>query len=447
MYFVGQSASSGTTLALAAMSVNGAIFNIIAAVTTPLCTGTTAVVSRILASSSPCKYQESTEVTQLGSVLVNGLFLAFSMGCLSAAILQLFGGIILSKGFGLQAESLKVAGRYLRIRASALPFALVTYVVIGFSLGMQNAVTPVRSLAISSLINIAGDFILVKGMGWGLEGAAWATGAATILAALITSRELVLNYFGLNSKESILATLQRMLRQLQPQHLQEFFSTSGLLFCGSFVNTLTYSSGARVSSFRRPGDGLIQVAAHQVVMQLWWFISYFSSSNSLAAQAILPKEVKAGQANAARARAATKMLLRIAGGVAIFCSACVALVLRQPSIFSADPLVQMAVRSVNKEAVVSMFIICITTALDGIFIGYDKLAQYIGASVLATCSAWGYYQLYAMPTGRGLRGAWEGILIFSVARLIFYLVSAGAWKFRTQKQQASLPKVIELSSK
>jgi hypothetical protein len=52
-----------------------------------------------------------------------------------------------------------------------------------------------------------------------------------------------------------------------------------------------------------------------------------------------------------------------------------------------------------------------------------------------------------MPTGRGLRGAWEGILIFSVARLIFYLVSAGAWKFRTQKQQASLPKVIELSSK
>ncbi|RYH12710.1 hypothetical protein EON65_37510, partial [archaeon] len=50
MYFVVRSPSTNPALALTAMSVNNAIFNIIAAATYPLCTGTTAMVSKCLAN-------------------------------------------------------------------------------------------------------------------------------------------------------------------------------------------------------------------------------------------------------------------------------------------------------------------------------------------------------------------------------------------------------------
>ena len=70
-----------------------------------------------------------------------------------------------------------------------------------------------------------------------------------------------------------------------------FFTASGPLLLGAMVNTLTYSAGARIASFtKNPLHGTLDIAAHQIVMQSWWFLSYLSSPFSLVAQAVIPKE-------------------------------------------------------------------------------------------------------------------------------------------------------------
>eukprot|EP01031_Cornospumella_fuschlensis_P039739 gene39739-48382_t len=105
MYFVGRSASN-SALALAAMSVNNAIFNIVAAATYPLCTGTTAMVSRCLAVSSPSATTSLQETeSKLTRILTNGLFLSFALGSVLALFLHLSGPLILEGGFGLSGHA------------------------------------------------------------------------------------------------------------------------------------------------------------------------------------------------------------------------------------------------------------------------------------------------------------------------------------------------------
>lgn len=77
--------------------------------------------------------------------------------------------------------------------------------------------------------------------------------------------------------------------------MKAFFSASTSLLAGSLINTLIYSSGSRIVSFAKPlgalGAGVeaavlptLHIAAHQIAMQTWWFLSFFSSPLSLVAQ-------------------------------------------------------------------------------------------------------------------------------------------------------------------
>lgn len=69
--------------------------------------------------------------------------------------------------------------------------------VIG-SLGMQDSMGPLKSLAIASAVNLAGDIFLCTVMGYGIAGAAWATMASQVCcdaAALVAILEKPLEIF------------------------------------------------------------------------------------------------------------------------------------------------------------------------------------------------------------------------------------------------------------
>lgn len=426
MYFVGGGGAGRSVEKLAALSVNGAIFNIIAAATSPLCTGTTALVARALASTtSVSRDQPSRQMHRLKKIFVNGMFLGLLNGTLIFSLLVLFGRTILINGFGLSAELLQTANNYLLIRGAALPFALATYVVIGFSLGIQTSLVPAVSIALSSITNILGDFLLCRYFKMELSGAAIATAMATIISTITAAAMLFRSFLMTNIPDF---TDDSKAISLDRKVLKQFFSTSVLLLLGTCANTLTYSFGSRIAAVAS-SHVTEHMAAHQVVMQLWWFLSYFSSPLSLAAQAILPKLTLTTATDPDRekeAKVTRNMFFVIAAGVASLCTLLVAGALKfTPTIFTSDAIVQTLLPSTFFPAVLSMFIICITTMLDGLFIGIDAIPSYIQASILSSSAAWLYYSFVSIPNKLGVVGAWRGLLVFSIVRMSIYLAK---WK-------------------
>ena len=91
-----------------------------------------------------------------------------------------------------------------------------------------------------------------------------------------------------------------------------------------------------------------------------------------------------------------------------------------PGIFTKNLCIQKIFQNVLIPSSVSLFIICLSTVSDGIFIGCNFISDYLRASYLSTIAAWIYYT-YSIKKKLGIMGAWNGLLIFSLVRMSFYL--------------------------
>jgi putative MATE family efflux protein len=434
-------------MGLAGMSINGALFNIIAAATAPIGTGTTAVISRIRGlgekadkKDKPGKFNAVDNSDSLatgsgssvGEVFLSGIFLAAGGGACLTALCLLFGNSFVREVFQIRDGLLALTVKYLKIRGLSLPSVLLNYIVFGFSIAMQDSVAPVLSIVTAFLVNVLGDYVLVGRLGYGLSGAAIATTVSSYLGSTVALRHLFKRYdirVPRNARSSSAAGGAANSsgpiawgKILNRHGLAMFFTASGPLLAGAMVNTLTYSAGARISSFTaNPALSTIEVAAHQVVMQSWWFLSYFSSPLSLVAQAVIPKDLVKGDSR--RAQRMVVLLLQLAGVVAAVVTVLnVLLITRFPGVFTKNGEIQQIVRSVLMPSSVSLFVICLTTAADGIFIGCGRVRDFLNASVISTTAAWVCFA-YSIRNRMGLCGAWNGLLTFSVFRMLYYLVT------------------------
>jgi Na+-driven multidrug efflux pump len=103
--------------------------------------------------------------------------------------LMLLSEIIWGKGNGADDALLNSAVEYVKIRAFSLPTSLLLGVLQSALLGAKDSVTPLVAVKISTVVNILGDYLLVKLFGMGLRGAS----IATLLA------QLGMNSFSVNA--------------------------------------------------------------------------------------------------------------------------------------------------------------------------------------------------------------------------------------------------------
>lgn len=75
-------------------------------------------------------------------------------------------------------------------RALGFPFGLAIHILQAFYLAAQYPTTPLLAAALAGLANLAGDLLLVNGMGMGVVGAAAATVAAQALTAAMLFHSL-----------------------------------------------------------------------------------------------------------------------------------------------------------------------------------------------------------------------------------------------------------------
>lgn len=170
------------THGLAGMSVNGAIFNILAAATYPLCTATTQMVSDAMGkldnnyNSRDADTLNRANKQEMRSIFTNGILLAAIGGTIVTFIIQILSKTIMNLCFpDLEHAVVEQALGYLQVRSLAIPAVLINDVVVGFSLGCQNGFAPMLSISLTCIGNIIGDLILVGWFRLGLRGAAIAT--------------------------------------------------------------------------------------------------------------------------------------------------------------------------------------------------------------------------------------------------------------------------------
>jgi putative MATE family efflux protein len=251
------------TVELAALGVDTAIlgfaffaFNFLAYVVTPL-------VARALGSG---------RVEDARRWVGDALLLAIVLGVAISIILELAAPLFVEL-MGAGPEVADPAIGYLRIRALATPAVLVVTAGHGAFRGHKDTRTPLKVAFGVNILNLILDPLLIFVFGWGLEGAAVATviaqyfGAAWFLRLLI-HREMAARPRGLRASLPSLLDLGR----------------SGALLTvrtGLLLATLTVA--AAVATRLGPAE----IAAHQLVAQIFLLSALLADSFAIAAQAMV----------------------------------------------------------------------------------------------------------------------------------------------------------------
>jgi Na+-driven multidrug efflux pump len=170
------------------------------------------------------------------------------------------------------------------------------------------------------------------------------------------------------------------------------------------------------------------VAAHQIVLQLWFFMALVLDAVAIAAQSLVGAALGAGGAERARALArqvAGYGLVLGAGFAVVF--AVLAGVL--PRAFTADPAVLAAVPVPWWFFAGMLPVAGVVFALDGVLLGAGD-AAFLRTWTLVGAAA-GFLPLTwaSLVFGWGLAGIWTGLLLFMLVRFAAVTLRArsGHW--------------------
>ena len=173
-----------------------------------------------------------------------------------------------------------------------MPTSLLLGVIQAALLGAKDSTTPLIAILYSTIVNVVGDFLLVKKFQLGLRGAALATLLAQLAAtaALLgpAKRRLVRDGslgLGIGSKK------ETKVNGRQPS---ADGTVSGKSFLGFAAPVLTLILGKLAafgfmthSAAAVPGQP-IPLAAHQIILSLFFFVSPFMEVISQTAQTFIP---------------------------------------------------------------------------------------------------------------------------------------------------------------
>jgi MATE family multidrug resistance protein len=161
--------------------------------------------------------------------------------------------------------------------------------------------------------------------------------------------------------------------------------------------------------------GTTDVAAHQVVNQLWLFLALVVDALAVAAQALVSRYI--GEAAPDQARSASHRLLQWGVGVGLVLAAAVWVtgsVL--PPLFTDDPAVLDAIGRLWPFLAILQPINGLVFVWDGIYMGAEAF-RYLAKAMVASALAAAGVLLCVHPFDLGLHGVWWGVTILMVTRI------------------------------
>lgn len=397
----------GTT-SLAALGINAALFGLAFFAFNFLAYGVTPLVAKALGEG---------DRDRAASLISNALVAAVGLG-LGVTVLVQVVAVPALELMGATGDVLGEATGYLRIRVLAAPAVLIITLGHGAFRGHQDTRTPLYVTLALNVVNLVLDPLLIFGLDWGLNGAAVATLAAQWFGAawflLLIRRRLGFNLAGVTVTE--LFGLARIGRDV-------VIRTAALL--------ITFTVATRVAA--TVGD--VQVAAHQVVAQILFFLALAIDALAVAAQSLIPRYL-GEQRNADAWDVSVRVLqLGLAVGIVL---ALLLIATRSfvPGWFTNDVAVQQAIDEVWVILAVIQPLAALVYVWDGIVMGAADFSYVAGAMVISMIAAVGML-LLVVPLGWGLPGVWWSIGVLTLVRA----ATLGWWHFRPTGKLRPTPSI------
>jgi putative MATE family efflux protein len=392
---------------LAGLAVAGVVFAQVTGQLNFLSYGTTARTARLHgAGNRAAAVGEGVQAT----------WLAAAVGLLVLGAGQLVAGP-LTAVLGDGGDVGHAAASWLRVALCGAPLVLVTLAGNGWMRGVQDTRRPLRYVLAGNGLSAVACAPLVHGLGgWaglGLVGSAVANLSGQVVAAALflsaLRRERAAGPVSLRPVPALLRAQLGMGRDLLAR---------SLAFQACFL-----SAAAVAARF-----GPAALAAHQIVLQLWFFMALVLDAVAIAAQSLVGAALGAGDVRRARS------LARQVGGYGLvvgtgFGAAFAASAGVLPHLFTTDPAVLAAVPAAWWFFAGMQPVAGVVFALDGVLLGAGD-AAYLRTWTLVAAAV-GFLPLVwlSLVRGWGLVGIWTGLSAFVVIRLVAVVlrVRSGGW--------------------
>jgi putative MATE family efflux protein len=390
------------TIPLGGLAVGGGLLAWAAALLNFLAYGTTARAARRAGAGD-----------RAGAVAegVQATWLALGLGFVVLLFFQLFAGPLtrmLAGGPGPVAEA---GEQWLRVASLGAPLLLVSLAGNGWLRGVQELRRPVRYVLAGSLLSLVLCPLLVHPVGLGLVGSAIANVAGQALAAALFVRALVREGGGWRPRPAAIVSQLVIGRDL---------------LLRAAVLQLSFLVAAGVAA----RAGTAQLAAHQIALQLFFFLALVLDAYAIAAQTLVGHALGAGRPAEARATASRVSLWGLGTGVLV---AAALLALRDVllPLFTDDPAVLAQAEIVWWFLAGMQPLAGVVFALDGVLMGAGDVGYLRTLTIGSAVVGFLPLSVLAGPLGWGLAGVWTGLCLFITLRLVGVLVRVAGEKWLT----------------
>ncbi|QXC62771.1 MATE family efflux transporter [Aquihabitans sp. G128] len=351
--------------------------------------GTTAAVARLLgAGDRPAAARQA----------VQGLWLGGGVGVALAALLALAGRPLIA-ALGAEGAVASNAFDYLRLSLAGLPFLLLTLAGTGYLRGIQDTRTPLLVAIGTAVLNLALELVLVVGLDQGIGASAVGTVAAQVVGGLVYVRAVgrAAQADGVGLAPDLAA--QRRLLRVGADLVVRTAALRGSLVALTAVAT-------RI--------GRVDVAAHQIVFEVWNLLAMGLDALAIAGQAMVGRLLGAGDPIGARAASKRLLVLGVAGG-AVAAAAVVVVSPVLPRLFSPDPDVVHLAGFLLLWVAALQPLGAVAFVLDGVLIGagdqrFLARAMALAAAGLAVAVA------PVLPLGLGIGWVWAAFAVLMAIR-------------------------------
>ena len=372
---------------LAALGAAAAVQSVVTTQLTFLSYGTTARSSRLFGSG------KKDEAVAEG---VQATYVALIVGFALACVMWLFGGQIALWMTG-NPETAELTAAWLHVAALAIPITLVEMAGNGWLRGIQDTKKPLYFTLAGLFPGAIAVPIFVHF--WGLVGSAWANVLGMGIIAVLFLLELKKQHTGS--------------WRLRPSVIKRQLVLGRDLIIRSASLQVAFLSAAAVAA----RFGTAPLAAHQVMLQIWNFLTLVLDSLAIAAQTLIGAALGAKSVDTARA-AGQKILgysAIFSGGLAAVFALGAAFI---PRIFTNDEAVLEAMR-IPWWIMIAMIVAGgVLFAIDGVLLGAGDAAFLRTITVGSVIVGFLPGILIAYFLDLGLAGIWCGLAAFIGLRTI-----------------------------
>ena len=387
-------------VSLGGLAVGGGLLAWAAALLNFLAYGTTARAARLAGAGN-----------RAGAVAegVQATWLALALGIAVIGFFELFAGPLTRLLAGGGGPVAAAGEHWLRIAGLGAPLLLVSLAGNGWLRGVQELRRPVRYVLAGSLVSLVLCPLLVHRLGLGLAGSAIANLAGQAVSATLFVRAL--------------AREQAAWRPRLPALRRQVVIGRDLLLRAAVLQ-LSFLVAAGVAA----RAGTAALGAHQIAVQLFFFLALVLDAYAIAAQTLVGSALGAGRPAEARATAHRVIRWGLATGVVV---AIVLIALRGvvPPLFTSDPAVLGRARVVWWFLAGMQPLAGVVFALDGVLMGAGDVGYLRTVTIGAAVVGFLPLALLAAPLSWGLIGVWSGLTLFIALRLVAVLarVAGNRW--------------------